>query len=38
MQLGIENRAAADLARAAGLDVVMNHCMLVEHRKLEARA
>ncbi|MGJ7915117.1 CoA-binding protein [Massilia sp. LXY-6] len=38
MQLGIENQAAGDLARAAGLDVVMNHCMLVEHRKLEARA
>jgi predicted CoA-binding protein len=38
MQLGIENRAAADLARAAGLDVVMNHCMLIEHRKLGARA
>jgi len=38
MQLGIENRAAADLARAAGLDVVMNHCMLVEHRKLESRS
>jgi predicted CoA-binding protein len=38
MQLGIENRVAADLARAAGLDVVMNHCMLVEHRKLEAQA
>ena len=38
MQLGIENRAAADLARAAGLDVVMNHCMLVEHRKLAAQA
>jgi predicted CoA-binding protein len=38
MQLGIENQAAADLARAAGLDVVMNHCMLVEHRKLGDRA
>jgi predicted CoA-binding protein len=37
MQLGIENQVAADLARAAGLDVVMNHCMLVEHRKLGAR-
>jgi predicted CoA-binding protein len=36
MQLGIENQAAADLARAAGLDVVMNHCMLVEHTRLEA--
>jgi len=38
MQLGIENRMAADLARAAGLDVVMNHCMLIEHRKLDAGA
>ena len=38
MQLGIENRVAADLARAAGLDVVMNHCMLVEHRKLGVQA
>ena len=37
MQLGIENRVAADLARAAGLDVVMNHCMLVERSRLEAR-
>lgn len=38
MQLGIENQAAADLARAAGLDVVMNHCLLVEHRRLGAQA
>jgi len=38
MQLGIESQVAADLARAAGLEVVMNHCMLVEHRKLGARA
>ncbi|WP_296951762.1 CoA-binding protein [uncultured Massilia sp.] len=38
MQLGIENRAAADLARAAGLDVVMNHCMLIEHRRLAETA
>jgi predicted CoA-binding protein len=38
MQLGIESQVAADLARAAGLDVVMNHCMLIEHRKLEAQA
>ena len=37
MQLGIENRVAADLARAAGLDVVMNHCMLIERSRLEAR-
>jgi predicted CoA-binding protein len=38
MQLGIENRVAADLARAAGLDVVMNHCMLIEHRRLAVQA
>lgn len=38
MQLGIENQVAADLARAAGLDVVMNHCMLIEHRKMADRA
>jgi predicted CoA-binding protein len=38
MQLGIENQKAADLARAAGLEVVMNHCMLVEHRKLGDQA
>jgi predicted CoA-binding protein len=36
MQLGIENQQAADLARAAGLDVVMDHCMKVEHRALTA--
>ncbi|WP_306392327.1 CoA-binding protein [Telluria beijingensis] len=35
MQLDIENQPAADLARAAGLDVVMNHCIKVEHRNLE---
>jgi predicted CoA-binding protein len=38
MQLGIENRKAADLARAAGLDVVMDHCMLIEHRKMSEHA
>lgn len=36
MQLDIENQAAADLARAAGLDVVMNHCIKIEHRSLES--
>ncbi|MGH8856247.1 MAG: CoA-binding protein [Telluria sp.] len=36
MQLDIENQAAADLARAAGLDVVMNHCLKIEHRRLAA--
>lgn len=35
MQLDIENQPAADLARAAGLDVVMNHCIKIEHRNLE---
>lgn len=35
MQLGIENRAAADLAAAAGLDVVSDHCMKVEHARLQ---
>jgi len=34
MQLGIENQQAADLARAAGLDVVMDRCIKIEHRKL----
>ncbi|RZA34487.1 MAG: CoA-binding protein [Lysobacteraceae bacterium] len=34
MQLDIENQAAADLARAAGLDVVMNHCIKIAHRSL----
>ena len=34
MQLDIENQPAADMARAAGLDVVMNHCTKIEHRSL----
>jgi uncharacterized protein len=33
MQLGIENEVAAEKARAAGLAVVEDACMLVEHRK-----
>lgn len=36
MQLDIENQQAADLARAAGLDVVMNHCIKIEHRSLSS--
>lgn len=32
LQLGIAHSAAADKARAAGLDVVQDACMLVEHR------
>jgi predicted CoA-binding protein len=38
MQLGIENQAAADIAADAGLDVVMNHCMKVEHSSLMSMA
>jgi predicted CoA-binding protein len=33
MQLGIANSAAAEMARAAGLKVVENACVLVEHGK-----
>lgn len=34
MQSGIVHEAAARRARAAGLKVVMDRCMMVEHRKL----
>ncbi len=34
MQLGIVHEAAARRAREAGLAVVMDRCMAVEHRKL----
>ena len=34
MQQGIEDQAAAERARAAGLDVVMDRCILKEHSKL----
>ena len=33
LQLGIENAAAAEKARAAGLAVVENACLLVEHKR-----
>ena len=34
MQLEIENDEAEKMARDAGLDVVMNHCLKIEHRLL----
>jgi hypothetical protein len=34
MQEGIVHNAAADTARAAGLQVVMNKCLLKEHARL----
>ena len=34
MQLGVVNSAAADKARAAGLEVVMDRCVKIEHGRL----
>ncbi len=33
LQLGIRNDDACEAARAAGLDVVQDRCLLVEHRR-----
>ncbi|HEY0947268.1 MAG TPA: CoA-binding protein [Opitutaceae bacterium] len=37
LQLGIANADAARIAEAGGLRVVMDHCTLVEHRRLVAK-
>jgi uncharacterized protein len=34
MQIGVINEEAAAKARAAGLDVVMNRCVKIEHARL----
>ena len=34
MQLGIINERAAEMAREAGITVIMNRCMMQEHKKL----
>jgi len=37
MQLGIVNEEAAELAKANGLEVVMDRCMRIEHARLPPR-
>ena len=37
LQLGIANAEAARIAHEAGLSVVMDRCLIVEHRRLMAR-
>jgi uncharacterized protein len=34
MQLGIVNEKAAKKAEAAGMNVVMDHCIMIEHRRV----
>ena len=37
MQLGLAHNAAANQARAAGLQVVMDRCIMIEHRAIAGR-
>lgn len=37
MQLGVVNEGAAEKARASGLTVVMDRCMMQEHKRLLAK-
>jgi len=34
MQLGIKNKEAAELAKKNGIKVVMDRCMMVDHRRM----
>jgi len=38
VQLGIQNAAAAERAEQAGINVVMDRCILIEHRRLATRS
>lgn len=38
LQLGIENDEAQRIAEAGGLDVVMDRCILIEHRRYSSSA
>lgn len=37
MQLGIMNETAAEMARKAGMVVIMNRCMMKEHKQMIAK-